>query len=394
MGANLAIERICLVVDPGFFLLLNPDEGAGKITDSELTTLIGSAEKGHVFSPHPIRYLFGVGSFDGLLKLLAASGCRFEIYEEGFFRRVMSGRVPDCDHFDFQFARGIPDGIIEKLLSNRRTVSGWCPIHFSGKHFQAAILQSVPATAGLLPYQLYVAGAGDLQNEAFHKFVDWFPSEFLVVKGAYGADNKMLDGSEYFVFNRRNWERFARYAMERPAWFISNNGLLISELIETADPFLGNANNVVHKVHIPSALPAREKREWPLDCIRAPHQLQLECVGDEIKPLSEISVEHQWQLGSLDSYRETLMNLAEVIFPLPRLFCFDMMCRPNGELRFLEANYHPGTLAHPEIYGAKSPTPLEFYYHWLLSQDFDAVEQSAALQHWRNHAGRVLWEGS
>lgn len=394
MVMNVASERICIVVDPGFFLLLNPAEGLGKVTDSELTTLINSAEKGDVFSPHPIRYLFGVGSFDGLLHLLAASGCRFEIYEEGFFRKVMSGALPDFDHFDFQFARGIPGGMIERLLSDRRTVSGWCPIHFSGKHFQAAILQSVPATASLLPHQLYVAGADDLQGGAFRKFIDWFPSEFLVVKGAYGADNKMLDGSEYVVLNRRSWERFAHHAMERPAWFNSNNGLLISELIETADPFLGNANNVVHKVHIPSALPEREKREWPLDCIRAPHQLQLERVGDQIKLLSDINVEHPWQLGSLDSYRETLMNLAEVIFPLPRLFCFDVMCRPNGELCFLEANYHPATLAHPEIYGTKSLTPLEFYFRWLLSSAFDAAEQSAALQHWRNHAGRVLWEGA
>lgn len=322
---------------------------AGVLRCSELKALLANGTGTASHEAYAKRYLFGDGSYQGLLCDYLAYGWSLDIIEETRFKASMGEFYLDYDRFDFQFASNISIDLVENLLARDSEVVGWGPPQLGSKQVQALLLASNTEAVDMHPQQLIVSNKCDLEKIDRQTIVENFSSEYLLAKAFYSSNATMPDGSGYRVFRKANWNKFVELALSNDSWFSVRDGLIISELIETRDPYLECNNAVVHKVHVASGLTNTDERAWRLVCKKLSAQLHLDRVGNSIKPISELFEFRAWSYAYLDDYREELEVVSDTFFNTPCLFSADFMIKPDGQLLFLEINKIAGTfLDHPE----------------------------------------------
>ncbi|HBB68081.1 MAG: hypothetical protein A2X28_05620 [Elusimicrobia bacterium GWA2_56_46] len=314
------------------------------------------------------KYLFGDGFFSGELSFYKNSGLEADILEEERCDLAGAEIFSRYDVFDLQLTADIPSYFVLYCLSNGKKVFGWAPRQFFSKQAQSIYLALHPPGRILLPEQILVPDRKALGSAAVRNAVGKFRSEYLIAKSFYSARSRMPDGSDYRIFHRDKIGDFADFASRQDKWFHRDNGLVLSELLQTRDPYLNGSNHVVHKVHLPSGLSARACGKWPLACNRISGQLQLAKARDEVKTIGELFRQHSWEDGCLETYRRELFDLIRIITPLPCLFGADLMISEEGRPFLLELNKIAATFLH--IYKNNRPSPLEEYLNAVLSDNY------------------------
>jgi hypothetical protein len=302
------------------------------------------------------RYLFGESSrFPGILSLYLEGGWSIDIFEEGYFNTCVSRRtLSKYGLIDVQFASEPNHELLETC---HRGVIGWAPF-LGSKQMQALRLSLNPETCSLLPRTLLIPDKKSLQAAKQSEVNSHFPPGYLITKPFFSTHSKMPDNSEYRIFHRNAWNDLRNLALSRAdSWLRRDSGLMVSELIQTRDPYLGNRNHVVHKVHLPSGeIPGN----WSLECRKMAARLSLERIGDGIASLDQLFHLDFWNFGRLENYRETLSLLMRDLTPAPCLFGVDLMITPDGALHWLEFNKIAGTYLDPT--GKNGKAPLEDFY--------------------------------
>lgn len=297
----------------------------------------------HVFAsrqdkPYPYQYLLGAPSFQGLLKWYIDRGDDTALLEERCLSHSVYNYLDEYDHFDFQFSTSVNTEVVHAIAAAGKSQVGWCPRVLMGKHIQASHLSRQPGTRELIPVQLLVPSLEQLREVDAGEIVQRFPSDYLIAKAYYTSRSRMPDGSDYVVFAKKSWDRFVDIAQHHQAWFEGEHGIIVSELVETRDPYLPGFNAVVHKIHLPTGLDLQEPPSWAIACLRLPFSIHTWKVGADVLPLEAVIETSAWIPGHLHSRLQTIKSLMTTLLPFPCLLGIDLMFRPDGSPVFLEFN--------------------------------------------------------
>jgi hypothetical protein len=315
------------------------------------------------------KYLLGYPGFEGVVEAYRQNGFHITVYEERYFQDEIEWRPESYafDCYDFQFAASLSANFIKDLAQRGIAVSGWCIPRLGNKALQAKYLSRVLGMRASIPRQLHVSRESALQEIAATTIDRYFNEPYLIVKSFFGSRSRMVDGSDYVLFHKHHWKTFCGYAKDHPAWFAGEHGIVVSELVQTHDPYLGNNNAVWHKVHLPGGMPEKTYRDWPLKCNRISARYHVDRIGSGVKPIGGILETFSWDVGDLERYRGKLVAMIQDYSPTPCLFGLDVMIKPNGELQLLEINKIAGTYSDP--LGRDNHSVLQEYMetvlHWL-----------------------------
>ncbi|RPI73626.1 MAG: hypothetical protein EHM45_20530 [Desulfobacteraceae bacterium] len=339
------------------FLLHDRPDNTRHLNSRETEILLSRTLPANSQGQKTADYITGTGTYPGIVREYTHRGHFIELIEERFFLQCGADLYKKYDLFDMQFTARIPPALIDKLEAEGKQIIGWASPQLAGKAAQADLLTHHPRTARFLPEQIVLSGFAQLQTHKDSKTFPEIDAEYLIAKPLYSSRSRMPDGSDYRVFPKSAWPQFLELALKHPAWFAHDNGLLVSELVETRDPFLKNNNAVLHKVHLPAGLPDELWRQWPLQCRKFSARIELDRIGRDIRHLGDLLQPESWEPGLLEDYREDLHALTRALPPRPCLYSADLMIRPNGRLVFLEFNKLAGTFLE-KIYGDQCPLGL------------------------------------
>ena len=341
----------------GFLLHDLPDKSTRIINSRDTESLLVQILSQNSQGQKTADYIVGTDSYPGIVREYTHRGHLVELLEERFFLKHGADLYRKYDLFDMQFSARIPPGLVDKLKTEGKQIIGWASPQLGSKAAQADLLAHNPRTACFLPQQVVLSDFEQLQTFKDRESLPEIDAEYLIAKPLYSSRSRMPDGSDYRVFPKSAWPQFIELALKHPAWFANDNGLLVSELVQTRDPFLKNNNAVLHKVHLPAGLPDALFRQWPLQCRKLSARIEIQRIGANICNLGDLLQFESWEPGLLEDYREDLLALAQALPPRPCLYSADLMIRSDGHLAFLEFNKLAGTFLE-KIYGAQCPLGL------------------------------------
>ncbi|MHA1680328.1 MAG: hypothetical protein ACTSUE_04930 [Promethearchaeota archaeon] len=356
----MKVNTIALVLHPTFFHFcrcLKPGND-GVIDYPEVASNLVNCFNNDRRRDYKIRYLLGDGRYKGIINAYHERGYEVTVVEENHFNTHFSRMSREHSAFDFQFSGSIPCTRVQELLDRDATVTGWAPWELGGKHVQAKVVHECGNIGLNLPRQVLIPTCGHLEVLEAEKILSWIPSDFMIVKSWFSSKSRMVDGSDYRVFHRSQLEKFIDFAMDRDGWFTRTGGVILSEFVETRDAHAGDANAVVHKVHVPTGL-MDDYGGWSFHCQKIVANVRLKEVGGNIKPLGEIFRVESFLTGDLHEYRDILGKFVSTLGSLPCLYGIDIMVTPDGRLNFLELNKLAGTFG--DYYSGNFGSPLEEY---------------------------------
>jgi len=294
-------------------------------------------------TPYAHRYLFGFDGYKGILCDYIDHGCQVNVVCEDHFRSAFGRLMHNYEWFDFQLSGNIDATYPAALFRYNKGAIGWAPPVLGSKKFQTFVLANSPLTSCAVPRQIHLSTLGHVGLLANQSIEKYFPSDYVIAKPFYSSRSRMLDDSDYRVLHTSCWGNFVRELTANPDWFCGTNGIIISEFIQTADPFSDHQNAVVHKINLPSGLNDSDLGEWPFACDKFVGAVKLDRARHAVQPFGYVLEEQGWVDGSLDQFRTILRDILNALLPVPCLVSIDLIIRPSGKVAFLEINKLAGT---------------------------------------------------
>jgi len=366
-------KRIALILHDSFFKYL--DAGNPKdywhLSCDDISGIINRGIQYSGNEEFTYKYLFGNARYIGIIRDYLFSGYEVEIFEGKLFHFHSKEIIDRFDRFDFQFSAATAPAHIENILSKGKFISGWSPPHLGYKKNQALALDNIGLKPAILPKQIAIPSYEKLKSISKWEVSRWYSTDFLIAKAFRSSASTMPDNTNYLIFHKDSWDRFIDYAKDHTRWFYGFNGILISELIQTDDPYAGNNNAVFHKVYLPCGLPQAVFSNWSLKCHKISAKFHLDKIGNDIKEMREVFELQTWMEGDLESYRGILMRITDSYLQIPCLFGVDIVINPDGRLHILEFNKIAATFL--DVFVGMSKSHLEEYMD-IVKSDLLTVE--------------------
>lgn len=342
---------VTLVVQDNMLAAATGMPGISDFYQTEETVSMQKERRQARDSGYPAWYLFGCPdkSTEGLVSTYNRHGYAVTICPESRFTSVAGGTV---SLLDLQLAGAT--GAIMTSLADKIQISGYLADRFASKAEQAEELAS-SGNKRFLPAQVR------LDRNSIPRLPDTATGIFIV-KDALGSGRRGASGTPYTVW-RKNL--LAEALPEMLAMLPPGRELVLSEFIHTSDPYAGNADHVVHKMHFTSARNADgvfELKPYGDRCQLLIHRCRRERLEQSgVLFLAEYIGPPEYWAGSVSTIREfDDFSRALSFFAQSRLIlAIDFMVPPDGQPRFLEANKLGATFA--ETFDPFLPPVIDAY---------------------------------
>lgn len=284
---------------------------------------------------YPVKYLFGWhqenGYTKGLLQSYFDKGYDVSLASEP---KLKTYDFSSYDAIDVQYA-SVPTDIVKKLLLGGIKVVGWTPPEFASKPIQAIFVSQRCNKKPFITKQIFLR----LENDFKKEWIDSVDSEFVILKGSFGAASHAID-MEYLIAKKEHLPNLLKE---------NKSELIVSELILTDDPFAGNANNVVHKANCISEVNKKFELKFVGNvCQKFVNNGDINSLRrDGILPISKFIVSSYLSKGDLSKIMHVKEFLEAVgFFGFCGCICsVDFMIPIDGVPRFLEMNKLGATFA-------------------------------------------------
>ena len=304
---------------------------------------------------YPTKYLFGWRQENGYTKGILQS--YFDRNHDVF---LMSGtkmgslNLRDFLHFDaldVQYATMSNDKVKE-LLKLGIKVAGWTPPEFASKIVQAILVSQRCHNRPFLPKQILLPSNATFNPELGKKCKEHLGTEFVILKGAFGAASHIGGIVEYQIAKKDSIIEILPSYIEKVRYNTCDSGVIISELVITEDPFVEYANHVIHKANCISRF-IESSRELEIDfvgnfCQKMVNNGDLETVRKEgalqVSRFISSSYMLKAHLSSIQHIAE-FRGIIKFFGSIGCIFSVDFMIPTDGFPRFLELNKLAATFA-------------------------------------------------
>lgn len=295
-------------------------------------------------TPYPAWYFFGSKNknVDGLVWLYAQQGYDVMLCPESRLSPDLNINV-----LDVQFC-SLTDQHYKIYREQGIKVSGYLPESLSSKAIQAELF----ATHGGSPFL-------PVQNSYSRHSLAVLPSDNIpvwIIKPTHGSAGRGSNGCPYTVWQHATLKQELHSLL---APLSEQEKIIISEFVQTSDPYANNADHVVHKLHyVPDGNYLSPYGVWSQRFIHRCNWPALAQYG--VLPLAdfigipEITTGNVEHISSLAAFNDCLKFLSGRL-----ILSIDFIIPADGVPRFLEINKLAATFA--ERFDPHLPAPIDYY---------------------------------
>lgn len=342
------LSDVCIVVHDGMLAAAVGEREIRRFIEPDEAKQIQQQRYLAGGTPYPAWYIFGSAA-KNVNGLLQAYGTEYKYVS--LCPESMLPDAPGTALFDVQFCT-LPDQAYYLLREQGVNVSGYLPEDFSSKSCQAAVMHSGTGRLFLPSQATYSRDSTPVLPDS--------ENECWIVKYPRGSAGNSDRGKPYTVWTREAVASKLPYLL---SGLSAGEELIVSEFIHTADPYAGNADHVVHKMHFVCCVGdnGAEVRPYGTFCQKFifrcdRHRLAAEGTLTLGKYLGtpEISIGCVATVQYFSEFTSALRFWDGRV-----IFSGDFIIPPDGIPRFLEINKIAATFA--DVFDASLPPIIDSY---------------------------------
>lgn len=295
-------------------------------------------------TPYPAWYFFGSKNKNvaGLVWLYTQQGYKVTLCPESHLMPNL-----DCDVLDVQFC-SLTDQLHQDFSEQNKIVLGYLPEFLSSKAMQAELFATHGGSSFLPIQKCYT-----------HNSLAVLPSEDIpvwIIKPTHGSAGRGSNGSPYTVWQHATLKSELHSLL---ACLSKEEKIIISQFVQTCDPYAYHADHVVHKLHYVSE--GSSLSPYGVWCQRFIHRCSWQALAEHgVLPLAdfigipEITIGNVEHINNLSAFNDCLRFLSGRL-----ILSIDFIIPVDGIPRFLEINKLAATFA--ERFDPNLPAPIDYY---------------------------------